>query len=367
MGTIDVDGLTKDYGEVLGANDLAFTVEEGEIFGFLGPNGAGKTTTIRLLLGLLEPTAGTARVLGADIRDERALIEAKRRIGYLPADLGFEEKSTGRRVLEYFGSIRGDSRREELLELFTPPLDREIREYSSGNRQMLALVQAFMHDPDLVIMDEPTSGLDPLKQERLLEFLRDERDRGTTIFFSSHVLSEVRRVCDRVGILREGRLVALEDVEALLDRGGKQVRLRLAEGENEFEPIDGATDLERAGRSVTFTYTGEYNALLSHLTSYDVLDVEIDEPSLETIFMHYYGTTDEGSDAAATGDRDEPTADGPATDERGEPAADKRDDPAADERNESTTDSGSESRAEERRSTDDSGAENRPRSEETDA
>ncbi len=293
MGSIDVDGLTKDYGEVLGADDLTFTVEEGEIFGFLGPNGAGKTTTIRLLLGLLEPTDGTARVLGADIRDEEALIEAKRRLGYLPADLGFDEKATGERVLEYFGSIQGDGRREELLELFTPPLDREIREYSSGNKQMLGLVQTFMHDPDLVIMDEPTAGLDPLKQERLLEFLRAERDRGTTIFFSSHVLSEVRRVCDRVGILREGRLVALENVETLLDRGGKQVRLRLAESEGEFEPIDGATDLETTGRSISFTYTGEYNALLSHLASYDVVDVEIDEPALETIFMHYYGDADE--------------------------------------------------------------------------
>ncbi|AHF98289.1 ABC transporter [Halostagnicola larsenii XH-48] len=297
MGTIDVGGLTKDYGEVLGVDDLTFTVEAGEIFGFLGPNGAGKTTTIRLLLGLLEPTAGTARVLDADIRNERALIEAKRRIGYLPADLGFEEKATGERVLEYFGSIQGDSRREELLELFTPPLDREIREYSSGNRQMLGLVQTFMHDPDLVIMDEPTSGLDPLKQERLLEFLRDERDRGTTIFFSSHVLSEVRRVCDRVGILREGRLVALEDVESLLERGGKRVRLRLADSESGFEPIDGAAEVETAGRSISFTYTGEYNALLSHLADYDVVDVEIDEPSLETIFMHYYGATDDGGEA----------------------------------------------------------------------
>ncbi|MDJ1432855.1 ABC transporter ATP-binding protein [Halostagnicola sp. A-GB9-2] len=299
MGTIDVDGLTKDYGEVLGADDLTFTVEEGEIFGFLGPNGAGKTTTIRLLLGLLEPTDGTARVLGADVRDESELIEAKRRLGYLPADLGFDEKATGERVLEYFGSVQGDGRREELLELFTPPLEREIREYSSGNKQMLGLVQTFMHDPDLVIMDEPTSGLDPLKQERLLEFLRAERDRGTTIFFSSHVLSEVRRVCDRVGILREGRLVALEDVESLLDRGGKQVRLRLAEPEKEFGPIDGVAELETTGRSITFTYTGEYNALLSHLASYDVVDVEIDEPALETIFMHYYGDANEEVEARA--------------------------------------------------------------------
>ncbi len=289
MAALEVTNLTKDYGAVVGADDLTFTVEQGEVFGFLGPNGAGKTTTIRLLLGLLEPTAGTATVLGADVRDEDALIEAKRRLGYLPADLGFDEAATGERVLEYFTAIRGSDRREELLELFTPPLERPIREYSTGNERLLGLLQAFMHDPDLVIMDEPTAGLDPLKQEQLLEFLRTEAERGTTIFFSSHVLSEVRRVCDRVGILREGRLVALEDVESLLDRGGKRVRIQLTDPETTFEPIPGVIDLETTTDGVQFTYTGEYNALLSALASYDVTDVSIGEPPLEDIFMHYYG------------------------------------------------------------------------------
>lgn len=244
MAAIELDGLTKHYGEVVGIEDLSFPVEEGEIFGFLGPNGAGKTTTIRALLGLLSPTAGTATVLGADVRDEAALIEAKRRIGYLPADLGFDEGTTGERVLDLHAAIKGGSRREELLDSFTPPLDREIREYSTGNERMLGIVQAFMHDPDLVIMDEPTSGLDPLKQEVFHEFLDAERERGTTVFFSSHVLSEVRQVCDRVGILREGRLVALEDVETLLDRGGKRVQVRLAGEIPEAEFVtDGMLDV----------------------------------------------------------------------------------------------------------------------------
>ncbi|MEM4782320.1 MAG: ABC transporter ATP-binding protein [Halalkalicoccus sp.] len=288
MAAIELDGLTKRYGSVVGADSLSLSVAEGEIFGFLGPNGAGKTTTIRVLLGLLSPTAGTARVLGADVHDEAALIDAKRRIGYLPADLGFDEGMTGRRVLDYHASIKGDSRREELLELFTPPVDRAIREYSTGNERMLGIVQAFMHDPDLVIMDEPTSGLDPLKQEAFHSFLETERERGTTVFFSSHVLSEGRRICDRVAILREGRLVALEDVETLLDRGGKRVRVRLAEGIEVFL-TDEMLDPQVGDGVVTFTYVGEYNALLSRLADHDVLDVEIREPPLEDVFMHYYG------------------------------------------------------------------------------
>lgn len=290
MAAVEVTDLTKRYGDVVGVDSLSFSVEEGEVFGFLGPNGAGKTTTIRTLLGLLSPAEGSATVLGADVRDENALIDAKRRIGYLPADLGFDEGLTGRRVLDYHASIKGGERREELLELFDPPVEREIREYSTGNERMLGIVQAFMHDPDLVIMDEPTSGLDPLKQERFHEFLRAERERGTTIFFSSHVLGEVRQVCDRVGILREGRLVALEDIDTLLDRGGKRVGVRLAEElpQDEFT-IEGMVDVRTAGDSFQFTYTGEYNALLRHLTSYDVIDVEIGEPPLEDVFMHYYG------------------------------------------------------------------------------
>lgn len=313
MAAISLDGLTKRYGEggglrlsgsrtgsgeVLAIDSLSFSVEEGEIFGFLGPNGAGKTTTIRTLLGLLSPSEGSATVLGADVRDEAALIDAKRNIGYLPADLAFDEGLTGKRVLDHHAAIKGDSRREELLKLFDPPVERKIREYSTGNERMLGIVQAFMHDPDLVIMDEPTSGLDPLKQELFHEFLRDERERGTTIFFSSHVLGEVRQVCDRVGILRDGRLVALEDVDSLLNRGGKRVRVRLGEELSEAEfTIEEMVDLHALADGFQFTYTGEYNALLRHLAGYDVVDIEIGEPPLEDVFMHYYGESEEPADA----------------------------------------------------------------------
>lgn len=305
MAAIDVESLTKHYGDVVANDSLSFTVETGEIFGYLGPNGAGKTTTIRTLLGLLHPTAGSAAVLGADIRDEAALIEAKRRIGFLPAHVEFDEEVTGRRILDYHGAVKGDDRREELLEIFSPPLDRPVRAYSTGNEQMLGIVQAFMHDPDLVIMDEPTSGLDPLKQAQFNEFLRAERNSGTTIFFSSHVLSEVRRVCDRVGILRDGELVALEDIDSLLQKGGKRVHLRSPNDAlvEDISSIDGIFDISRAGEEVQFTYTGEYTTLLEHLTNYEILDIDISEPPLEDVFMHYYSNppTDDRSRAASGG------------------------------------------------------------------
>ncbi|WP_418766734.1 ATP-binding cassette domain-containing protein [Natronomonas amylolytica] len=290
MPPIEVEDLSKDYGSVLANDSLSFTVEEGEIFGFLGPNGSGKSTTIRLLLGLLKPTSGTASVLGADIHDEAALIEAKQRIGYLPDHLGFNEEVTGNEVLDYHASMKGDGRLEELLEIFTPPLERPIREYSTGNKRMLGLIQAFMHDPDLVLMDEPTSGLDPLKQEEFNEFVRNERQHGTTVFFSSHVLSEVRRICDRVGIIREGRLIELEDIETLMKQGGKRVRVHTTdEAVERLETLDGVVDATPFPDGVQFIYTGEYNTLIRELAAYDIRDVDIGEPPIEDVFIHYYG------------------------------------------------------------------------------
>ena len=329
MAALRTEKLTKYYGETRGIEDLSLSVREGEVFGFLGPNGAGKTTTIRTLLGFQSPTSGSATVLGHEVTDETAMIEAKRNLGYVPAETGFDERVTGERFLRYQASLKGDRRSEELLELFDPPMGRKIGEYSTGNKRKLALVLAFMHDPDLVIMDEPTAGLDPLMQERFYEFVRDEQARGVTFFFSSHVLSEVQKICDRVGIIRDGTLVELEDVETLLDRGGKHVSVRVTEpvGPTAFA-LDGAHDVEvvsdrvttrasidggrtgdadaeddsqsgspggREGTAVRFTYTGEYNALLDHLTQYDILDLDIGDAPLEDVFMRFYGeveTTD---------------------------------------------------------------------------
>jgi ABC-2 type transport system ATP-binding protein len=314
MTAIQLNGLTKYYGETRGIEDLSFDVADGEVFGFLGPNGAGKTTAIRTLMGFQSPTDGSASVLGHDITDRSAMIEAKRHVGYIPAEMGFDEGVTGERFLRYQASLKGDTRSEELLELFDPPMDREIGEYSTGNKRKLAVVLAFMHDPDLVIMDEPTSGLDPLMQERFYDFIRDEQSKGKTFFFSSHILSEVQKICDRVGIIRNGHLVELEDVETLLDRGGKRVSVRVAEPvEAGAFAIEGAHDVSvtgdeqpaqsattdggenasgREGTSVSFTYTGDYNALCEHLVEFDLLDLDIADAPLEDVFMRFYGEVD---------------------------------------------------------------------------
>ncbi len=293
MAAIDVRGLTKHYGETVGTQDLTFQVEEGEIFGYLGPNGAGKTTTIRTLLGFQAPTAGTALILGRDIRDEAALNAAKANVGYLPSNPGFDGSVTGEEFLDFQADLKGDVRRAELLESFDPPLSRKIREYSSGNKQMLGIVQTFMHDPDLLVMDEPTAGLDPLKQERFNRFLRAERDRGKTILFSSHVLGEVRRVCDRVGIIRDGRLVAQEDIETLLRRGGKRVRLNTRTPVDEHSlDLPGIVDFQQVGTETQFTFAGDYDALIDRLATLDIVDVDIEEPPLEDVFMHFYGDGD---------------------------------------------------------------------------
>lgn len=295
MPVIQTDELTKFYGDVRGIEGVSFAVEEGEVFGFLGPNGAGKTTTIRTLLGFQSPTAGSATVLGAEVTDRAALREARGNVGYLPSEPAFDERATGRRLLEYHGALRGDERSGELLDVFDPPLDRAVEEYSRGNRQMLAIVIAFMHDPDLVIMDEPTSGLDPLKQAKLLDFIRAERESGTSFLFSSHVLGEVRKVCDRVGIIRDGRLVEQADVATLLDRNGKRVELRFADDlAADTFAFEGVHDLDIApsgeATTVTFTYTGQYEPLLEHILAHDPLDVNIGEAPLEDVFIRFYDT-----------------------------------------------------------------------------
>lgn len=301
MAAIALDELTKSYGDVRANDGLTLDVQEGEIFGYLGPNGAGKTTTIRLLLGFIQPTAGHARVLGTDVTDRRGLVSAKHNIGYLPDEPGFDSRDTGREVLNLHERVKGGHRRAELLELFEPPLDREIREYSRGNVRKLGLVTTFMHDPDLVILDEPTSGLDPLLQQRFGRFLRAERDHGVTVFFSSHILSEVRRLCDRVGIIREGQLIEVDPVETLLDRTGKVVRLESADPiPVDVFRLDGVSDLtvptDEADldsldtvRQSTFTFTGNISALLERLSEYELVDLTIEEAPLEDVFLKFYG------------------------------------------------------------------------------
>ncbi|MDH5019421.1 ABC transporter ATP-binding protein [Halobacterium rubrum] len=294
MGVIEIESLTKRYGDLTAVDDLTFEVADGEVFGFLGPNGAGKTTAIRTLLGMQAPTAGSVRIDGHDTTDENQRLEALADTGFLPSNPQFDPQATGREILDLHESIKGGSRRDELLELFDPPLDREIRAYSTGNVQKLGLVQAFMHDPDVVVMDEPTSGLDPLLVARFNDFVRAERERGVTVLFSSHVLSEVRRVCDRVAVIRDGALVAVEDVQTLLARSGKVVRAR-ADGSLPDDAFDipGVADrtVEADGDAtrVSFTYTGSVDALVDELDRYSLLELDVEEAPLEDVFLQFYG------------------------------------------------------------------------------
>jgi len=287
---VETEGLTKYYGDVRGVEDLSLSVDPGEIFGFLGPNGAGKSTTIRILLGLISPTGGEARLLDQDVTDRAALREVKRSLGYIPDDVSFYERTTGARILDYFGSLRGEGRREELLDRFPVPEERAVKEYSSGNRQKLAIVLAFMHDPDLLVMDEPTSGLDPLLQQEFYELLEEERDRDKTIFFSSHILSEVRRMCDRVAVIRDGKLVTVENIETLLQKSGKVVTASLEESPDvsTFE-FPGVSRASVEDGTYTLILTGNYDGLIDRLDEYTVRDLSIRETSLEDVFMHFYG------------------------------------------------------------------------------
>ncbi|AFK18097.1 ABC transporter ATP-binding protein [Haloferax mediterranei ATCC 33500] len=298
---IDIDGLTKFYGDVRGVEDLSLSVPEGELFGFLGPNGAGKSTTIRLLLGLLKPTDGTASILGTPVDDRAGFLNVLEHVGHIPSDPQFYDEVSGRKTLDYFARLSGDTRRDKLLDRFPVPLDRPVRAYSRGNRQKLAIVQAFMHEPRMVIMDEPTAGLDPLVQQEFYDFLHEERSRGVTVFFSTHILSEVRQVCDQVAIIREGKLAAVEHIDDLLERSGKVVTLQST------EPID-LTDFEfdetidarlEPDGSLRLVISGNYDALVDALDDYRVDDLEVRETAIEDVFMHFYDTEE---DSEAGGD-----------------------------------------------------------------
>jgi ABC-2 type transport system ATP-binding protein len=273
-------------------DDLSIEVNEGEIFGFLGPNGAGKSTTIRLLLGFLHPTAGSGTVLGHDI--VRDSVEIRRRIGYLPGGIALYDSLTGERLLDYLGDLTGrpPSRRAELcdrLELSEATLRRLVRDYSRGMRQKIGIVQALQHDPELAILDEPSEGLDPLMQRAFYGILDDLRLAGRTIFFSSHVLSEVERVCDRVAIVRRGQLVAVEDVEALLARRKRNVEMRLDGPPPTLDGVPGVSNVVVAadGR-VTCQLEGDMRPFLAAIAGSPITDLTIEPAHLEEAFLELY-------------------------------------------------------------------------------
>jgi ABC-2 type transport system ATP-binding protein len=262
---LEVERLTKSYGRARGVVDLTFSVERGEVFGYLGPNGAGKTTTIRTLLDFIRPTGGRASILGLDSR--RDSIEIHRRVGYLPGEFGLYERLTAHEQLTYLSSLRDDIDERsirELAERFDLELDVGIASLSHGNKQKVGLIQAFVHRPDVLILDEPTQGLDPLMQQAFYRLLHEARERGGTVFLSSHVMPEVEHVCDRVGIIRDGRLAAVEDIDDLKGRALKLVEVRLATPApaGTFDRVPGVREAVVFGDRVRITMAGPIDPLV---------------------------------------------------------------------------------------------------------
>jgi ABC-2 type transport system ATP-binding protein len=293
--------LTKDYGGGHGLFELDLEIQPQEVFGYLGPNGAGKTTTIRCVMGMIRPTAGSAYVFGLDcLRDS---VDVKRMVGYLPGDMPQFGGMRGKEIVTYFGGMRGglDAKRvHDLAERFDLDLGRRFREYSSGNKQKLGIVLAFMHRPRLLILDEPTGGLDPLNQQEFYRLLSETRDQGTTVFLSSHVLSEVEHVCDRVGILRGGRLVKVADLEELHHIRLHHVEIQFADGsvlpEERVRAAAGVDQVAVHDRVLTCTVRGSFDALLKAIAGAPVENLVSHEPSLEEVFLEYY-RGDESKDA----------------------------------------------------------------------
>ncbi len=319
MGAIETVGLTKQYGRrrllrphrsrgdvVLALDRLSLEVREGEVFGFLGPNGAGKSTAIRLLLGFLHPTAGRATVLGLDA--ERDSVAIRRRIGYLPGGVAFWDSLTGERLLDELTGFAGRPaiRRRELcdrLELSEETLRRPVRDLSRGTRQKLGIVQALQHDPELAILDEPSEGLDPLMQHAFYAVLDDLRAAGRTVFFSSHVLSEVERVCDRVAIVRRGRLVALEEIDALLAHRRRNVEMRLTGAAPALDGVPGVTAVHRFDGRLTCQLEGDVKPFLAAIAGAPIADLTIEPARLEDAFLEFYEDESEppANAAVATG------------------------------------------------------------------
>ena len=289
---IETERLTKSYGANRGIVDLDLEVDEGEVFGFLGPNGAGKTTTIRTLLDHLRPTSGRARIFGIETTADPVAIH--RRTGYLPGEFTLYDRLTGGQTIEYFGNLRGGvdpAYRASLIERLDLDPSRRFKEYSKGNKQKLGLVVAFQHRPELLILDEPTSGLDPLVQQAFYGLVGEAQAEGRTVFLSSHVLSEVERTCDRVAIVRDGRLVRTGRVDTLRDLAHHQVELRFPDGvpTAEFAALPGVSDVVVEDHILRLRVAGPITPVLQAAARHELLDFLSSEPSLEATFLAEYG------------------------------------------------------------------------------
>jgi ABC-2 type transport system ATP-binding protein len=289
MSIIEINNLSKFYGKSRGIVDVSLNVEEGEIFGFIGPNGAGKSTTIRLLLSLIYPTSGSSKIFGKDVNLHGP--EIRRDIGYLPSEVFYYEGMRVKDLLNYSASFYGHDcteRMRELSEIMELEMNRRISDLSYGNKKKVGIVQGLQHSPKLLFLDEPTSGLDPLMQRKFFDLIREENKRGVTVFFSSHILGEVQRLCTRVGIIREGRIVEISDIHSLQQNNYKKVRIATVGANPLSFDLAGVTNLQQENGSLSFFFKGDINQVLQKISSIRVADVVIEEPSLEEIFMHYY-------------------------------------------------------------------------------
>ncbi|WP_066071809.1 ABC transporter ATP-binding protein [Neobacillus soli] len=290
MNVIEIKNLTKTYGKARGITDISFNVEEGEIFGFIGPNGAGKSTTIRTLLSLIYPTSGSAAIFGKDCIQFAP--EIKKEIGYLPSEVFYYDNMKVKDLLNYSASFYKKDCRKRIIELaniMDLDLNKKIDDLSLGNKKKVGIVQGLLHEPKLIILDEPTSGLDPLIQQKFFELLEEENKKGATILFSSHILSEVQRLCNRVAIIKEGKIVTVEKISTLQENNYKKFKMETKSAlEANYFQISGVNNLEIRGNLTSFLFRGNINTVMRKIADIEITNLWIEEPDLEEIFMHYY-------------------------------------------------------------------------------
>ncbi len=289
MSIIEVNNLTKYYGKARGIVDVSFNVDEGEIFGFIGPNGAGKSTTIRLFLSLIYPTSGEAKIFGKD--SIKFGPEIRQEIGYLPSEVFYYEGMKVLELLKYSASFYKKDctkRLYELSELMELDLKRRIDDLSYGNKKKVGIVQGLLHSPKLIVLDEPTAGLDPLMQQNFFNLIREEHLRGATVFFSSHILGEVQRLCSRVAIIKEGSIINIQDIKSLQGDNYKKIRIVAANLDEKGFSFDGISNLQRENGVLSFLYRGDINQVTQLISGMKLSDLIIEEPTLEEIFLHYY-------------------------------------------------------------------------------
>jgi len=289
VSIIEANHLTKYYGKARGIVDVSFNVDEGEIFGFIGPNGAGKSTTIRLFCSLIYPSGGTATIFGKDAIKHGP--EIRQEIGYLPSEVFYYDRMKVLELLKYSASFykEGSTKRlYELADIMELDLKRRIDDLSYGNKKKVGIVQGLLHRPKVIFLDEPTAGLDPLIQQKFFNLIREENENGATIFFSSHILSVVQKICNRVAIIREGEIVEIQDIKTLQKDNYKKIRVAASDVDEARFNVAGVSNLEKDDGAITFFFKGDINLIMRLISEKEVVDVTIEEPTLEEIFMHYY-------------------------------------------------------------------------------